>query len=186
MDRGDDSVDGEQIVAGLFYGNRESVLTPLSRRDRNRRDRQQYEAALHLQEVCNRLGFKCYWCERPLVILRLLPKQNIIGRSAHQVTWRGKGKIKTAYYATVDHVIPIREGGSNKWDNLVPSCAPCNEARSAFPKTSPRRTKICPECGGNKPSGRNQCASCRLDLKAAWLIDLQQYFYAPGWELEGW
>ena len=30
---------------------------------------------------------------------------------------------------TLDHVIPVKYGGSNADENLVLSCAPCNEAR---------------------------------------------------------
>jgi len=31
--------------------------------------------------------------------------------------------------ATRDHVVPVALGGCNSWWNLVPSCAPCNEAK---------------------------------------------------------
>ena len=30
---------------------------------------------------------------------------------------------------TVDHVIPRSKGGSSSWENIVASCAPCDESR---------------------------------------------------------
>ena len=33
---------------------------------------------------------------------------------------------------TIDHVIPRSRGGSNRKENLVPACRPCNEAKGAL------------------------------------------------------
>lgn len=46
-------------------------------------------------------GHACHWCRRPLEFQS----------------------------ATIEHVIPLHRGGSNRLDNLALSCAPCNHAR---------------------------------------------------------
>jgi 5-methylcytosine-specific restriction endonuclease McrA len=33
----------------------------------------------------------------------------------------------------VDHVVPRSRGGSDTWDNLVTSCAPCNRKKADRP-----------------------------------------------------
>ena len=59
-------------------------------------------------EVFKRDGFKCQYCGA-----------NPIGSPLH-----------------VDHIHPIKLGGTNDIDNLVTSCAPCNLGKSATPLSS--------------------------------------------------
>lgn len=39
--------------------------------------------------------------------------------------------------ATADHLLPVSRGGSNRLENLVPACRPCNSARQADPDWRP-------------------------------------------------
>lgn len=42
---------------------------------------------------------------------------------------------------TVDHIVPLARGGSNRKENLIPACGPCNQAKgNAMP------TCECPRC----------------------------------------
>lgn len=54
------------------------------------------------RSVFNRDGFKCFWCDKPLI-------------------------SKTA---TVDHIIPKSKGGLFEYGNLVTSCEKCNRKRA--------------------------------------------------------
>lgn len=40
-------------------------------------------------------------------------------------------KCGAAHPLTVDHVIPVAEGGSNRDNNLQTLCRPCNQAKAA-------------------------------------------------------
>jgi 5-methylcytosine-specific restriction endonuclease McrA len=52
-------------------------------------------------------GGQCHWCNRYCTLYPLLKKQ-----------------------MTIDHVIPVCEGGSNEEDNLVGACYYCNMKRA--------------------------------------------------------
>lgn len=41
------------------------------------------------------------------------------------------GKALGITTRTIDHVIPRSRGGSNRKENLVPACRPCNESKGA-------------------------------------------------------
>jgi len=115
-------------------------MTPLERR---RRDRQRRRAADILKRVCTKLGYECWWCKRPLVLSRDIPEINIVSRTAHYLIWRSNkhGAIKKLI-ATVDHVLPLADGGNNYHTNLVPSCGPCNSDRSNDPAAFAKRLEM--------------------------------------------
>jgi 5-methylcytosine-specific restriction endonuclease McrA len=45
---------------------------------------------------------------------------------------------------TFDHVIPRRDGGKTKWDNIVAACAPCNQQKAHHGHMKPRRAPYHP------------------------------------------
>lgn len=110
---------------------------------------------------------RCHWCRAPLVLLEDVmqqPEARLIGGGL--VGWRTqRGKARTALFATVDHVVPLREyiqgvrqrhlPPANHWSNLVAACLPCNQRRAATPPTVPHTP--CERCG--KPVRRH--AFCR-------------------------
>ena len=133
---------------------------PNLRRNQVRRQRQ--KAADKLKAILSRHGCYCHWCNEPLVLIRDIPPSVIISKTSNELIWRNKKGIQRRKFATVDHVIPIREGGTNSSENIVPSCETCNRQRtkSKSPKTDEERL-TCPKCGGLKPRGRRKCAECR-------------------------
>lgn len=50
----------------------------------------------------------------------------VLERDAHTCKWCGK------HADTVDHVVPVAEGGSDDMSNLAAACAPCNIRRGAI------------------------------------------------------
>lgn len=155
----------------------ENVTTPL---ERNRRRRQRERAADLLKRICTKLGYNCWWCKRHLVLARDIPEVNILERTADHLTWQSNkhGPIKKLI-ATVDHVLPLADGGNNYHTNLVPACGPCNRDRSNKPEVFARqlegrrrealnadvqhpvqgqgrgRNRL-PDRGGQRPPARNQ------------------------------
>jgi 5-methylcytosine-specific restriction endonuclease McrA len=107
---------------------------------RNQKRRQRERAADLLKRVCTHLGYECWWCKRPLVLARDIPDVNVLKRTADHLTWRSNrhGPI-TKLIATVDHVLPLADGGNNYYTNLVPSCGPCNRDRTNRPAIFARR-----------------------------------------------
>ena len=77
--------------------------------NQRRRDLSKRISGIHTRadflELCAARGWKCEYCGKPLT-------------------------IKTA---TEDHRIPIRDGGSNDIENIVPSCLSCNCSKGSLP-----------------------------------------------------
>ena len=61
--------------------------------------------------------FACYWCD---------------------------ARVTIGHNATLEHVVPRSHGGSNRMDNLVTACKPCNEARGDHPGPPPGSVKPLP------------------------------------------
>lgn len=70
--------------------------------------------------VGNEIFSQCHYCNDKIVWVNKLGGAFFF--SADHRVCCAYGKFKQA---TVDHVIPIKAGGTNK-DNLVPSCMHCN------------------------------------------------------------
>jgi len=64
------------------------------------------------KRIFDRTGGKCHWCGVELLW-----------------TWDGEGEMPTNLFH-VDHVIAVRDGGTNDEANLVPACAFCNHKRA--------------------------------------------------------
>lgn len=70
-------------------------------------------------EVCERHGWKCYYCNRDFL------------RS-----------IDDFLLLTMDHVVPTSEGGAHcDPNNMVPACTVCNETKGALMANSPREMR---------------------------------------------
>ena len=50
-----------------------------------------------------------------------------------QFTCQYCGNTPPAVILHVDHIIPVADGGQNDVDNLITSCQPCNQGKSATP-----------------------------------------------------
>ena len=75
--------------------------------------------------IIDRYGDNCYYCKAKLY---LLGSGKIVDK--YYINKRIKGTLKKVKYFTIEHIIPLIEGGTNHIDNTVPCCAECNELRN--------------------------------------------------------
>ncbi len=66
-----------------------------------------------------------------------LPRRSMAGRISRRAVF-ARDRHRCQYcgserHLTVDHVVPRSKGGSDTWDNLVTSCAPCNRKKGDRP-----------------------------------------------------
>lgn len=64
-------------------------------------------------------------------------RANIFLRDQNQCQYCGKKFNRT--HLTLDHVIPIVQGGRKTWDNIVTACKPCNQKKGG---RTPSQAKI--------------------------------------------
>jgi 5-methylcytosine-specific restriction endonuclease McrA len=53
-----------------------------------------------------------------------ISRRAVFARDRHRCQYCGSER-----HLTVDHVVPRSKGGTDTWDNLVTSCAPCNRKK---------------------------------------------------------
>lgn len=58
---------------------------------------------------------------------QVLSRKNIYIRDSYICQYCGERK--SADKLTLDHVLPRARGGSNRWENLVAACQPCNHTK---------------------------------------------------------
>jgi 5-methylcytosine-specific restriction endonuclease McrA len=98
--------------------------------------------ALRIGEVEGAILYK-----RPLVIRqkKIYKRRKVVRFSRENVWLRDNGKcqycgIQCARYSfTYDHVIPRAKGGKTVWENVVVSCAPCNQKKGG---RTPKEAKM--------------------------------------------
>lgn len=77
---------------------------------------------ISLERLGERDGWKCHYCDIPLTRAGREGSVEIdVDRWATLPGWE---------FATRDHVWPTSLGGSNRAENLVLACGPCNIAKS--------------------------------------------------------
>ncbi len=54
-----------------------------------------------------------------------ISRRAVFARDRHRCQYCGSER-----HLTVDHVVPRSRGGTDSWDNLVTSCAPCNRKKA--------------------------------------------------------
>lgn len=130
-----------------------------------KKDRLRNKARSRARFVIERHGSECYYCGAPLVSIQTLRRSQVVKVSGRHVWWTNNGFVRQDLFLTLDHVIPIAEGGSNELNNLVPACSKCNNARNKEqPCNAPieaDRKRICPKCGRPKHPHRRKCRICR-------------------------
>jgi 5-methylcytosine-specific restriction endonuclease McrA len=57
-----------------------------------------------------------------------ISRRAVFARDRHRCQYCGSER-----HLTVDHVVPRSKGGTDTWDNLVTSCAPCNRKKGDRP-----------------------------------------------------
>lgn len=130
-------------------------------KQQQKRKRQRQKARKHILHLLTQQGGTCHWCPKPLACWQS-PPPNVIHRSDTTVVCSLPGGEKTYWWASIDHVKPLSEGGSNKIDNLVAACKPCNSSRSTV-KVIPlwQGAEKCRKCGKEKNPGYKKCSACR-------------------------
>lgn len=79
-------------------------------------------------DILRKYGSICFHCKEQVKPLPNLD-QDLIEQivSSHRIAIMKDGS--TILLATIDHLKPLREGGTNSLKNIVPSCYPCNRRR---------------------------------------------------------
>lgn len=112
---------------------------------------------------------RCHWCKEPIEYVRNTLLLKRCGRGLYR---NAVGRVIRA--ATVDHLIPLSQGGDNDRRNLVPACEPCNHTRQSRPGETDVRPKrlrkfgsICVRCLMHAPTDALLCESCNQQLTQA-------------------
>jgi hypothetical protein len=87
------------------------------------------KARKRLPLLLKKHNYKCYWCQKDIVMLKSISVTSIVDVDHGSITWQEGNKTVTKYIASVDHKVGLIDGGTNDIDNLVPSCRYCNELR---------------------------------------------------------
>ncbi len=80
-------------------------------------------------------------------------RANVFTRDQYSCQYCGKKFSKT--HLTLDHVVPVVQGGGKSWDNIVTACKPCNQRKGGRTPNQahmqlvkkPRRPAWLPGCG---------------------------------------
>ncbi len=134
---------------------------------RNRLRRLRAKAAKKLPKLVEKSNYKCHWCDRPIIVGRLFTPYLIIKKYRNRIDWENEnGEQSTSWFATTDHVIPIREGGGNDDKNLVAACESCNNRRTNAGWHNKldipakwRNSPTC-KCGQSKIPSQRYCWQC--------------------------
>lgn len=54
-------------------------------------------------------------------------RANVFTRDNHRCQYCGKQFLKS--HLTLDHVVPVVQGGGKSWENIVTACKPCNQRK---------------------------------------------------------
>lgn len=152
----------------------------------NKKKQIQKRGRAKLPILIAREGNKCHWCKRHIVKVGTIPESKIVQAGKDWVKWRNdEGEIVRSFWATTDHLVPVRDNGSNKISNLVAACGPCNRRRGAIdnPYKEPpkwQNNPVC-KCGGPKPAADRKCRSCaEVDHKMAAICKVYVIDNKPG------
>ena len=85
----------------------------------------------------------CHWCGEPLIEVETIPPSQIVRETDDWVEWqkRPTARINRRRKATIDHIKPISEGGTNYYYNLAASCGTCNRRRNKIAQVA-RSTSV--------------------------------------------
>lgn len=80
----------------------------------------------HMPDMLDRQQNRCYFCGRFIIAVKSIPAKNRLEQDATTITYLHRGQRRRDLFATVEHLIPLKEGGCNSPDNLVATCFDCN------------------------------------------------------------
>lgn len=130
------------------------------------KDRQRRQARKKFPCLMMKTKGKCYWCSKDIVVSQAIIRAYPYRIKKEYIFWTDyQGEEHVALFATVDHIVPIRDGGTNDPENLVASCGPCNRDRTA----TQQQNLNCKRCNKPRRGGKRHCPACRKVLS-------QEYF----------
>ena len=75
-------------------------------------------------------GYKCHYCNEPLVNIRDIPVHRRLHVSQTYIFYLDEdGEFSYGLHATADHLKALSAGGSHKLYNIRPACVACNSNR---------------------------------------------------------
>lgn len=100
-------------------------------------------------------GHLCRYCG--VTVMRLKDcGRRIVSQTAHHVKWIDKhGTYREDPIATIDHVVPLADGGENRIENCVTCCAACNSYRNKLAHGAPDNSRPCAGGCGRKVTVSN-------------------------------
>lgn len=94
-----------------------------------------YPNASVVQDVLARDGYRCRYCQRPVVHEKLLKAvRAVVGAESlpfGPTNLTAHGAV-FAHRAVLDHVLPRKRGGRTEPGNLVTACYPCNFGKAEY------------------------------------------------------
>lgn len=102
------------------------------RKWRHHAHRMRKAVANKLQFLIDEQDGKCCYCNQDIVCHRSYDPTEIIVMDEWVYLKREKKLVKKA---SVEHVRPIFQGGTNRHDNLLAACVQCNQGRSNIDRT---------------------------------------------------
>ncbi len=97
---------------------------------KQKRTQQRAHSAQFFDRLLVLHGYRCHWCEEPVVRLRNVSRFAFLRVDNGFVIFRRHGKPVRVRLATIDHLMPLGLGGSPGPENLVIACAECNQIRN--------------------------------------------------------
>lgn len=99
---------------------------------KNKRFKNRRESArrYRLPKLLEMYDNKCYWCKEPIIMRREVTPEQVVQEKHGVITFFSGPNLYEFKLASVDHIVELADGGTNDWNNTVPSCWFCNNERS--------------------------------------------------------
>lgn len=118
----------------------------------NRKTSRRTVSSIKFAEVAARQGSFCFWCGGKVIKEADIPAENRLIKNKQTVVYLAGDQLREEAIGTIDHLLRLRDGGSNNPENLVISCLSCNSERDrvtqAYNRPFARRKLPCKTCGG--------------------------------------
>jgi hypothetical protein len=110
--------------------------------NRRKKERLRTKARERLPDLMRETGGLCFWCKKPITMIRTIESHEIVKRLPKSIYWRDvDGEILFALIATVDHLAGVEDENSNDPQRLVASCSGCNGSREVGPQSERSRKR---------------------------------------------
>ncbi|RJQ24572.1 HNH endonuclease [Candidatus Parcubacteria bacterium] len=151
---------------------------PNSAAERQRIKKLRDKARRKIKKLLEHQHYKCYWCGKELARIYKDRRDSCFvyfhGRTYSYVRKTNDfveflnvdGISYKEPWATVDHILAIKEGGDSTIENLCAACPKCNQERT---KEITVKDSHC-ECGAKKEHRKNNyCGKCNNNYQNGWL-----------------